>query len=97
MHEHLTDKQIDFNLNFLRQTVTEHSVAGPRIWDSTIAAVIVQAKQEERRRIEHMCNNYRARLYADFRNREATKPARDALAWVVAKLRQRTAWEADHV
>ena len=47
----LTDEQIDFNVNFLRQTVAEHSVAGPRIWDRTLAAVIARAKREERERI----------------------------------------------
>ena len=91
----LTDEQIDeltetARADFVASAADEDEIrADHETFDRWLAAVVSRAKREERGEISKMCDGYRASLYADERNREATKPARDALSWVTAKLRQR--------
>lgn len=94
----MTDEQIDFlraNIRdrqawYLLTGECEEMAARYRDFDVLIAAVEARAARRERERITRLCDRYRARLYADEANRETTKPARDALSWVTAKLRNGT-------
>lgn len=90
----LTDEQIDAQTSQVERAFIDAMCEAGDDFNETaasfqqwIAAIEARAARRERERIIAMCDRYRARLYADEQGREATKPSRDALSWVTAKLR----------